>query len=102
MDPRDPPLFRLWLLFFRTLCLGMLLMGSIVAVAGAMIAVAVLYTGRTPPGFSLGSGLLFLTVGTTFSVAGFRGFKMKSRRDLQADILNTASDRDKLERWINR
>jgi hypothetical protein len=80
----------------------MLLMGSIVAVAGAMIAVAVLCTGRTSPGFSLGYGLLLLALGTTFSVAGFRGFKMRSRRDLQADILNTASDRDKLERWINR
>lgn len=80
----------------------MLLMGTLVAAAGAMGAVAILYTGRTVAGFSLGTGLLFIAGGATFSVAGFRGFKMRSRRDLEADISKTADDRDKLEQWINR
>src|ERR1700761_469265 len=101
MDARDPPLFRLWPLFFRTLCFGMLLMGTVVAAAGA-IAVAILYTSHTVAGFSLGTGLLFIAGCATFSVAGFRGFKLRSRLNVEAEISKTADDREKLEQWVNR
>ncbi len=81
----------------------MLFMGALAPAVGAVIAVvSLLGVVRPTPGLSLGYGLFFVAVGVTFSVVGFRGFKMRSRRDLNADIAKTTSDRDQFEQWINR
>lgn len=103
MASPDPIVFRLWLIIFRTLSLGMLVMGALATIGGAIIAVAaVLPEAQRIPGVSLGYGVLSIVVGVTFVVIGFRGFKMRTRRDLETDMSKTASDREKLERWINR
>jgi hypothetical protein len=103
MDSPDPILIRLWFLGFRALSLGALVMGALAAVAGVIVAVASLLPRAQPsPDLNFGYGVLFIIGGVTFVLIGVRGFKMRTRRDLDADISKTASDRDSLERWINR
>jgi len=103
MDSPDPIMIRLWFLSFRVLSLGALVMGALVAVVGAIVAVVSLLPRTQPsPGLTFGYGVLFIVVGVTFVLIGVRGFKMRTRHDLDADISKTASDRDSFERWINR
>jgi hypothetical protein len=103
MDSPDPILIRLWFLGFRVLSLGALVMGALAAVAGVIVAVVSLLPRTQPsPGLTFSYGVLFIVGGVTFVLIGVRGFKMRTRRDLDADISKTASDRDSLERWINR
>jgi len=103
MDSPDPIMIRLWFLGFRVLSLGALVMGALAAVVGAIVAVVSLLPRTRPsPGLMFGYGVLFIVVGVTFVLIGVRGFKMRTRRDLDADISKTANDRDSLERWINR
>lgn len=103
MDSPDPILIRLWFLGFRALSLGALIMGALVAVAGVVVAVVSLLPRTQPrPGLTFGYGILFIVVGTPFVLIGVRGFRMRTRSDLDADVSKTASDRDSLERWINR
>jgi cytochrome c biogenesis factor len=103
MDSPDPILIRLWFLGFRVLSLGVLVMGALAAVAGVIVAV-VSVLPRTQPshGLTLSYGVLFIVGGAAFVLIGVRGFRMRTRRDVDADISKTASDRDSLERWINR
>jgi type III secretory pathway component EscS len=103
MDSPDPIMIRLWFLGFRVLSLGALVMGALAAVVGLIVAVVSLLPRTQPsPGLSFGYGVLFIVVGVTFVLIGVRGSKMRTRRDLDADISKTANDRDSLERWINR
>jgi hypothetical protein len=107
MNSRDPPLVRLWCLAFRALCLGMLLIGALAVVVGAVIAVVSLLSLAPPvPGLSLGYWFLFATVGLAFAGSASAVLKCARgaiwRRDMEADISKTASDRDRLEQWINR
>ena len=96
-------MIRLWFLGFRVLSLGALVMGALAAVVGVIVAVvSLLPRTQPPPGLTFGYGVLFIVVGVTFVLIGVRGFKMRMRRDLDADIAKTANDRDSLERWINR
>jgi hypothetical protein len=103
MKSPDSLLFRLWSLGFRTLSLGLVLMGALAAIIGALLAFLVIVR-RLPPttGFSLGLSLLFVVVGVVFVLIGTRGFRIRTSRDLKADIAQTTGDRDGLERWINR
>jgi hypothetical protein len=103
MESPDPIMVRLWFLGFRVLSVGVLVMGALAAVVGVVTAVVSLLPRTKPtPGLTFGSGVLFTVVGVTFVLIGIRGLKMRTRRDLDADIAKTASDRDSLERWINR
>lgn len=103
MDSRDPLRIRLWFLAFRALSLGLLVIGVLAAVFGIIIAVVALLPQTQPtPGLSFGYGLLCIALGVTFAVAGVRGFKMRTRRDVDAELSKTSSDRNRLERWINR
>jgi hypothetical protein len=103
MDSPDSFLFRLWLLGFRTLSLGLVAMGVLATIVGTALAVLVVARHLPPSsGFSLGTSLIFVLVGVTFVLIGVRGFRIRKRRDLGADIAQTASDRDKLVRRINR
>ena len=78
-------------------------MGVLAAVVGVIIAVVALLPRTQPtPGLSLSYGVLSIALGVTFVVAGVRGFKMRTRRDVDAEISKTSSHRDRLERWINR
>ena len=97
-------MIRLWFLGFRVLSLGALVMGALAAVVGVIVAVVSFFLPRTQPtpGLTFGYGVLFIVVGVTFVLVGVRGFKMRTRRDLDADISKTANDRNRLERWINR
>jgi membrane protein implicated in regulation of membrane protease activity len=103
MDSPDPIKARLWILGFRILSLGALVMGALVAVVGIFVAVvSVLPKTLQSPGLTFSYGVLFIVVGATFVLIGIRGFQMRTRHDLDADISKTAGDRDRLERWINR
>ena len=103
MELHDPIMIRLWFLGFRVLSLGALVVGALAAVVGVIVAVVSLLPRTQPsPGLTFGYGVLFIVVGVTFVLIGVRGFKMRTRRDLDADISKTANDRDSLERWINR
>ena len=103
MDSPDPMIIRLWFLSFRVLSLGAVVMGALVAIVGVIVAVvSVLPRTQPSPGLTFSYGVLFIGGGVTFVLIGVRGFKMRTRRDLDADISKTAADRDRLERWINR
>jgi hypothetical protein len=103
MNSRDPLLFTLWLLGFRSLCFGLVVMGTLAALGGVLVAVVSLLPGTRPiQGLSIGYGALFIVVGVTFAIIGVCGIRIRTRRDLDQDIEQTASDRAKLERWINR
>jgi cytochrome c biogenesis factor len=103
MDSPDPLMTRLWFLIFRVLSFGAVVMGTLAAVAGVIVAVvSVLPRTQAPPGLTLSYGVFFIVGGVAFVLIGVRGSRMRTRRDLDADISRTASDRDSLERWINR
>lgn len=103
MNSTDPLLVRLWCLALQTLSLTALLMGALAAVVGVIYAVAALLPLTLPtPGLSFGYGVLSIAFGITFTVIGVHGFKMRTRRDVDAEISKISSDRDRLERWINR
>src|SRR3984957_11203452 len=103
MDSPDPLMTRLWFLSFRVLSLGAVIMGALAAVVGVIVAVvSVLPRTQPSPGLTLSYGVLFIVGGVAFVLICVRGFRMRARRDLDADISKTASDRDSLERWINR
>ena len=100
---RDSLLIHLWLLSFRALSLGVVVLGVIAAVGGTVTAlVAVLPRMQSSPGLKFSTGVLFAIVGVTFVWIGVRGYKIRTRRDLDADISTTPGNRDSLERWINR
>ena len=101
MDSPDPTMIRLWFLGFRVLSLGALVMGALAVVVGVIVAVVSLLP-RTQPSASHLVTASSASRCVTFVLIGVRGFKMRRRRDLDADISKTASDRDSLERWINR
>jgi uncharacterized YccA/Bax inhibitor family protein len=103
MDSPDQMMTRRWFLSFRVLSFGAVVMGVLAVVAGVIVAVvSVLPRTQPSPGLTLSYGVLFIVGGVAFVLAGVRGFRMRTRRDLDADIAKTASDRDSLERWINR
>jgi hypothetical protein len=103
MDSPDPMMTRLWFLTFRVLSLGAAVLGALAAIAGVIVAVvSVLPRTQPSPGLTLSYGVLFIVGGAAFVLIGVRGFRMRTRRDVDADISKTASDRDSLERWINR
>jgi hypothetical protein len=53
-------------------------------------------------GLSFGYGILSIALGLTFAIIGVRGFRIWTRRGVDAEISKTSSDRERLERWINR
>ncbi len=96
-------LVRLWSLTFRTLTLGVLVIGALAAVVGVVIAAAALVPRTQPtPSLSFGHGILSIALGLAFAVIGVRGLKIWTRRVVDAEISKTSSDRERLERWINR
>ena|ERR1700758_445679 len=102
MEQSDPLVFRLWSLGFRALALGLLVLGTLVAVVGALVfAVALIRGLPSSSHMSIGEGAIMLIGGMLFAEIGRRGLKIRSRKDLDADIEQTAKDRDRLEQWIN-
>ena len=99
---RDPLLSRLRMLTFRVLSLGLIVLGSLAVLVAVATAAVLAISGRSAPGFSLGTSAIFFVAGSAFALIGIRGFRMKRRQELLDDITQTASDRDTLERWINR
>jgi hypothetical protein len=103
MESTDPLLVRLWVLAFRTLCLGALLTGALAMVVGVIVAASALLPRTQPsPSLSIGYGVVSIALGIIFAVIGVSGLKMRTRLDVDAEISKTSSDRDMLERWINR
>ncbi|SRR5579871_851881 len=103
MGPSETLTFRLWSLGFRALSLGVLVLGALAALVGAItVALAFFPRAASIPGVSFGRGVFFMIVGVLFVVIGARGIRIRTRDDIVADFEQTASDRDRLERWINR
>jgi hypothetical protein len=102
MESSDSLPFRLWSLFFRTLSLGVLIAGALAALLGTLTVILAIVRRSPVPGFSLGLSLLFIVGGAVLVLMGLRGFRIRTRRDLEAELAQTAADRDRLERWINR
>ena len=102
MESSDSLLFRLWSLCFRILSLGLLIVGALAALLGALTVILAIVRHSHIPGFSLGLGLLFFFGGAVSMLMGLRGFRIRTRRDWEAELAQTAADRDRLERWINR
>jgi hypothetical protein len=87
-------LFKVWLLAFRALSLGCLVLGSLGAVSFLLFAFM--------PGQSLGMNIFAAVMAALIAVVGKRGLSVRSRDDLHQQEVALGERRDRFERWINR
>ena len=94
--------WRIWLVGFRILCLGCIVLGSLVAIACSLVFVLQLIRPTLSVEISEPLVALGAVFGALFVFMGIKGFKIKTPHHVQAEIAALGSSRDSLERWINK
>jgi|HubBroStandDraft_6_1064221.scaffolds.fasta_scaffold1328939_1 hypothetical protein len=86
--------WRIWLVGFRILCLGCIVLGSLVAIACSLVFVLQLIR----PTFSVEISEPFVAIGaimgTLFVFMGIKGLKIKTPDDVEAEIAALGSSRE--------
>jgi hypothetical protein len=92
----------IWLMAFRILCAGCILLGSLTAISCSAVFVLRLIRPASFVEVPAPLAALAAVLGTLFVLVGIKGFKIKSFRDVEAELKALGSTRDSVERWINK
>jgi hypothetical protein len=94
--------WRMWLMAFRTLCVALILLGSLTAIGCSVVFALRLVRPASFVEMPAPLAAFVAVMGTLFVLVGIKGLRIKSFRDVEAELEALRSARDSLERSINK
>lgn len=94
--------WRVWLVGWRILCLGYIVLGSLAAITFSLVFALQLIRPASSAIVSEPLAAIGAVLGTLFVFRGIKGLTIKTRVDVKGEIAALGSSRERLERWINK
>jgi hypothetical protein len=102
VNSSDSALFKVWSLGFRALSALAILVGALGALVGLGMMVLSLLPRLGSDFANFTTGAFVAGLGILFTLIGWRGVKIRTRANLDAEIAQTEADRSRFETWVNK